>query len=528
MTPHPESILRFDNSEIDSRRSELRRGGQVVPVEPQVLDLMAFLASEPGRVFSRDDIIETVWQGRIVSDSAISSRINAARQAVGDDGRGQRIIRTVPRRGFMFVPEVEVVPKAVIAAGGSETDNVSPVGELKLPDRPSIAVLPFENMSGDPEQTYFSDGITDDIITELSRYDEIFVIARQSSFAYRDASTDVQEIARQLGVQYILQGGVRRAGTRARVTAQLIDTVAGNNVWAERYDRDLEDIFAVQDELTGAIVNTLFGELTSRHFGRILSKSPDALDVYDHVLRAMILFYMFTPEDNRRAKSEAEAAVALDSRLARAHALIAWTFAVEGSLQWVAEPAASFAQALEAATNAISCDEREPWGHSALGYAEVWGNRAYDRGNAAFARSVALNPNSAHFRGWYSVGLCFAGRPEEGLEEVRLAMRLNPHYPPVYLNFLGRILFSLERYQEALPPLERVINAMPNNPSAMSLAAACYAALDRLDDARKVVERLLNASPSYTVGRVHFSAPYRRAEDAQRFMNLLRKAGLPE
>ena len=246
MASTSEAILAVGDAQLDLAAGELRRNGVVVEVEPQVFALIAHLAARPGALVSRDELIVAVWGGRIVSDSAIATRINAARAALGDDGKAQRVIQTLPRRGFRFVGE----------------NNPAP--ELSLPDKPSIAVLPFNNMSGDPEQEFFSDGITDDIITELARYDELFVIARHSSFAYKGRTIDLREIARELGVQYVLEGGVRRSGGRVRVTAQLIDTTNGNHVWAERYDRELEDIFAVQDEITALIVNTLVGKVIQK------------------------------------------------------------------------------------------------------------------------------------------------------------------------------------------------------------------------------------------------------------------------
>jgi TolB-like protein len=236
-----EKIIEFEDFEVDLARGELRRGGKPVSVEPQVFDLIAVLSAHPGEMMSRDDLIREVWGGRIVSDSAISSRINAARTALGDNGQVQRLIKTIPRRGFRF----EGVAR--------DTSNVP---AATATDKPSVAVLPFQNLSGDPEQAYFSDGITDDIITDLSRYAELFIIARHSSFAYRDTGTSVNEIAFELGVQYIVEGSVRRAGDRIRVTVQLIDPAAGNQLWAERYDRELTDIFEVQDEITRVIVNT--------------------------------------------------------------------------------------------------------------------------------------------------------------------------------------------------------------------------------------------------------------------------------
>jgi len=230
MGPDDNWITSFDRFEVDVARGELRRDGQPVPVEPKVLDLIAYLARRPGEVISRDDLIAAVWEGRIVSDSAISSCIAAARTALGDDGAAQRLIRTIPRRGFRFVGEISSPDQPVLPA---------------LRDKPSVAVLPFQNMSADPEQNYFSDGITDDIITDLSRYNELFVIARHSSFIYRDIELAASEIARELCVQYIAEGSVRRADNRIRVTARLIDPWEGNELWAERYDRELTDVFEI-------------------------------------------------------------------------------------------------------------------------------------------------------------------------------------------------------------------------------------------------------------------------------------------
>ena len=303
-----DSIFRFGAYEIDTGAGEVRNGGVPVPIEPQVFDLIALLTSRPGELVSRDELIEAVWDGRIVSESAIATRINAARTALGDDGKAQKVIQTVPRRGFRFV-----------GAGAARASD------LTLPDKPSIAVLPFANMSGDPEQEFFSDGITDDIITELARYHELFVIARNSSFAYKGRQVDMREIARELGVRYVLEGGVRRAGGRVRVTALLVDTASGSHVWAERYDRDLEDIFAVQDEITAIIVNTLVPALTHSHSRRPAAERGGALDAYDHSLRAMDLFWRLSKETNARTRRMPSATVWRRRRRASR-----WTIVIHG------------------------------------------------------------------------------------------------------------------------------------------------------------------------------------------------------
>lgn len=282
-------IISIGSIELDLIRGEIRRDGVPIPVEPQVFSLIAHLATDPGQVLSRDDLIDAVWDGRIGSDSAVASRINTARKILGDDGTAQRIIRTIPKRGFRF--EFKAVPRKLAAP--------------ELPDMPSIAVLPFENMSGDAEQAYFSDGITDDIITELSRHKELFVIARHSSFAFRDRDMPLPAIARALGVQYIAEGSVRRAGDRISVTARLADALSGQEVWAERYDRELVDVFAVQDEITGAIVAALAGQIAHEGYRRATSLSPESADAYDHVLRAVEHGFRVEPKDNVLARQSA-------------------------------------------------------------------------------------------------------------------------------------------------------------------------------------------------------------------------------
>ena len=365
-------------------------------------------------------------------------------------------------------------------------------------------------------------------ITDLSRYSELFVIARHSSFVYRDQQCSIGEIAQDLGVQYILEGNVRRAVKRVRVTAQLTDASGGNHIWAERYDRDLVDIFAVQDEITGMIVNTLAGQLTRRHYRRVLSRHPDAVDAYDHALRAMELILKVGQRDTLLARAEAQQAVAIDPRFARAHALIAWAHVSEGSNHWGENPTKSFQRGYEAAVAAVAADNREPWAHAALAWVYIWRDRAHDRGIAELNQALMLNPSNAHFRSMLAWGLGWAGQAEASLIEMETAMRLNPHYPILYLVFLGRALFLLRRYDEALPHLQRVATEMPDHANALALVAACYAALHQITAARATVQAIVQASPGYTLEYVRERLPYAKSEDLEDFCEMLRLAGLPE
>jgi len=505
------AIITFEDFCIDPSRGELRQGENIVPLEPQVLDLLTYLVSNPGTVISRDDLIQHVWAGRIVSDSAISSRINAARAALGDDGQAQRLIKTIPRRGYRF-------------EGAIREPSAAP--PKTVTDKPSVAVLPFRNLSGDPEQSYFSDGITDDILTDLSRYAELSIIARHSSFAFRDVDLPMGQVARELGVQYIVEGSVRRAGSRIRVTAQLIDPEAGNQLWAERYDRELKDIFEVQDEIASVIVNRLVGEISRQHYQRSLVKSSDAVNAYDHVLRALDHMWKFDPNGNRSAITEAERALELDPNAARAHAVISWANLHVYNNGFTDDIEATARKCADAARAAVAADDREPWAHTVMGWSQQWIDRSTDRALAELDRAVFLNPASVYFRSLRAFSYTYAGRSEEALSELETAMNLNPHFPLSYHIFYGRALFNLERYAEAVPHLERVRSGQPGHPNALALVAACYAANGQLENARLTSDELEKANAKFTIQFARTVLPYELDEERDRFLSMLELAGL--
>ena len=506
-----QKVFAFLDFEVDQSRGELRCDGIPVQIEPQVLDLIACFAENPGKVLSRDDLIEIVWGGRIVSDSTISSRINAARFALGDDGVRQGVIRTIQRRGFRFEPEL----REAVNAGAASSPT----------DKPSVAVLPFRNMSGDPEQTYFSDGITDDIITELARYRELFVIARHSSFAYRDTAVTPTQIAQELGVQYLLEGSVRRSGQHLRVTVQLIDPASGTHLWVERYDRDIEDIFEVQDEITAMIVNTLSGELVRDRHKRSLAKSSDKVNAYDHFLRASEINWRGGKEDVGQARAEALKAIAADPGFSRAHALVAWTYIADFLNAWVEHPADALDKSRKYALAAVDADGREPFGYAVLGWVYMCLGD-FERGLAEQLRAIADNPGSAHYRSLYAFTLAYAGYSEEAIEELEKAMLLNPRYPELYHAHYGRALFNLRRYDEAIGHLERIRTSQPGNANAIAVAAACYAALGRLEKASAAVDEVRRASPNYTLEHARAFVPYAVEQEREHFIGNLALAGL--
>ncbi|MGC1642138.1 MAG: winged helix-turn-helix domain-containing protein, partial [Pseudolabrys sp.] len=330
--------FRFAGCEIDVAQQELRRRGKAVPTEPKVFDLLVHLIQNRHRIVSKDELIDSVWEGRAISEAALSSCVSAARRAIGDNGEDQLLIRTHHRRGFRFVGRVDGPDTAseTVDAG-----QVSPTGStqvprlvvapaiapaLALPDKPSIAVLPFENMSGDPEQEYFADGLTEDIITGLSRQKWFFVIARNSSFAFKGEAADIREVGRELGVRYVLEGSVRRADDRVRVTGQLIDASNGSHLWADRYDRDLSNVFELQDEITNRVIDSVGSQIIVAEAARVRRKPPQNIDAWDLVMQALPNMWRMSVEDQHRAQDLLQQAVALDPEYAHAHALLGWTY----------------------------------------------------------------------------------------------------------------------------------------------------------------------------------------------------------
>jgi adenylate cyclase len=400
-----------------------------------------------------------------------------------------------------------------------------------LPDRPSIAVLPFENMSGHPDQECFADGLTENIITALSRFRDLFVIARHSSFAYKGKAAKIPDVCRELGVRYVLEGGIQRSGDLVRITAQLIDGTTGRHLWAERYDRRAEDVFAVQDEVTETIVGTLAtgygGRLRKAWRERVEGAGARSFQAFDFFLRGIETMDHFTKEDNKQARELFHKAVQFDASYGKAYAKLAWTHIVDATFGWSGDVAESWARGLEFATAAIERDDDEAWGHWALaGYYMYRGQ--HDRTISEFRKALELNPNDADVMNDFGWCLSYAGRAKEGLEMAQKAMRLNPHYPEYWVMQLGQIYYDAHRYDEAIGTLEglRHLNTM----SIQLYLAASHAALGHTEEAQSAIRRVMELDPQATLGRWTSTelAPYKIAADLDHFREYLRKAGLPE
>jgi adenylate cyclase len=397
---------------------------------------------------------------------------------------------------------------------------------LALPDKPSIAVLPFQNMSGDPEQEFFSDGMTEDIITDLSKVSALFVIARNSSFSYKGRAVKVQEIGRDLGVRFVLEGSVRKAGNRVRITAQLIDAGNGGHLWAERFDRDLTDIFATQDEVVEKIVGTLAVTLTRGEEQRLRRRDTDNVDAYECWLRARSLLGRGTRDSIAQAKAMHRRAIEIDQNFAAPHAGLALAAISDYASGWSPDPAQSLDEAERWARRAVELNDQAPVSHMALAAVLLW-RRDYEGALAESSRMMALDSNFAQGYGASGLGLTYAGRAAEALEPIAMAMRLDPHYPDMLLHFLAQANFSLGKYEIAAQQLLERIARNPGTDASRMFLASCYGHLGRAEEARAAWAELLKVNPDFSVAQRARVLPYKDPADFQRIVDGLAKAGLP-
>src|SRR6476660_1932452 len=510
----------FDNYTLDADRRELRCGSDSVAVQPQVFDLLVYLVQNRERVVSRDDLIASVWGGRIVSESALTSRINSARMALGDSGRDQKLIRTIPRKGLRFVGAVSE-PSNGIRPVLERPPSVPP-----LPDRPAIAVLPFINMSGDPEQEYFSDGISEDIITALSKLRWFFVIARSSSFTYKGKTVHLKQIAAELGVGYVLEGSVRKSGDRVRITAQLNDVSTGSHIWAERYDRDTADVFAVQDEITASIVAAIEPQLYAAEDFRARRKPPGSLDAWDLVMRALSHYWRVTRQDNFVAQALLEKAIVMDPNYGQALGLLADSYAFGAHMGWT-DLAKAVQIAEPAALAAVRADSADPWAHFALGGVYLI-TRRFDSSLAELKLALDLNPNFSQAHNYYAATLNFCGRWQEGDEAARRALRLSPRDPfsaqfycsASMAQFVGR------NYDEAIRLARIAIRLRGDYTGAHRVLTAAAGMAGQIEVARAAVQELRRVHPNISLAWISNQIPIKHDADREHYLEGFRRAGL--
>jgi adenylate cyclase len=392
-------------------------------------------------------------------------------------------------------------------------------------ETPSLAVLPFDNMSGDPEQGYFADGLAEDLITLLSKLAQLTVIARNSSFSYKGRSVKVQEIARDLGVRYLVEGSVRKAGNRVRVTAQLIDCRDGGHLWAERYDRDLTDIFEVQDEVTREIVNALSVKLAPGDAKRLKASSTGDAEVYELFLQGRETLWHLTPDGNQRAIKLLQASWERDPSYAPSGAMLSLAQTMNYVNRWVDDPADALAEGIRIGHAAVAADPTYPYAHTAIGNALLWSHR-HDEALVAYERAIELDPNFAigHMTlGW---ALHFAGRSDEGIRSIQRGMLLDPNHAPMRIHWLAQAEFQLGLFEEAAAHLRRRLGAEPHSDISRALLASALGHLGQADEAQAEWAEVLRTNPGFSIERRRRVLPYKNPADFDLFTQGLQKAGI--
>jgi TolB-like protein/cytochrome c-type biogenesis protein CcmH/NrfG len=482
------------------------------------------------RVVSKDDVIASVWAGRIISDSTLTSRINAARTAVGDSGDDQKLIRTIARKGLRFVGAVRTKPNTLESAREVDSPAIGTHERtrhaLALPDRPAIAVLPFVNISGDPEQEYFSDGISEDIITALSKLRWFFVIARNSSFTYKGKAVHLRQIASELGVGYVVEGSVRKGGDRIRITAQLNDVATGSHIWAERYDRALADVFAVQDEITEAIVAAIEPQLYAAENFHARRKPPDSMDAWDLVMRALSHYWRVTRQDNVVAQALLEKAISIDPNYGQALGVLATSHTFCAHMGW--EDTAKTALIAErAALAAIRSDTEDPWAHHALACVYLFARR-FDDSLAEFDLALRLNPNFSLAQGYCGLALSYCGRWQEAYEAAGRALRLSPRDPfsAVYYGIAAYSQFVGRNYDEAIRLAREAIRERGDFVGAHRVLTAAAGMTGQTDAAKLALRALRRAQPNISLDWIAGHMPIKSDAEREHYLEAFRRAGL--
>lgn len=515
----------FEDHVLDADRRELTRGSRTIATGPQVFDLLLYLLRNRTRVVTKEELFDTVWSGRIVSDSTLTSHINAVRTSIGDTGEEQRLVRTIARKGYRFVGEVSVTDSSAPA-----TSRESSAPAPAPPNHPSIAVLPFLNLSGDPTQDYFVDGVVEDIISALSRMSWLFVIARNSSFTYKGRAVDVKQVARELGVRYVLEGSLRKAANRVRITGQLVDAGTGTNFWSERFEGEISDIFELQDRLTENVVGAIAPRLERAEIERAKHKPTESLDAYDYYLRATANLHQGTREAVDEALRLLYKSIERDPEYAVAYAMAAWCYLWRKINGWMSDRRREMDEGALLARRAVELGKDDAVALTRAGSALTHLAGDLDGSVALLDRAKMLNPNlaAAWFLGGF--GRVWHGDPDSAIAHFAQAMRLSPLDPEMYRMQAGMAAAHLfaGRFDEASSWAEKAFRDLPTFLIVVAFIAASHALAGRIEDARRAMHHLRQLDPTLRISNLTDYLPIRRPRDLAVFAKGLRNAGLPD
>ncbi len=511
----------FGKHVLDIKRRELRCGGELLKLEPQVFDLLVYLVQHRDRVVARDDLLQAVWGGRIVSDSALTTRINAARRALGDNGEVQRLIRTLPRKGLRFIAEVEDAPDG---AGSVLAGAIGIGASQMLPDKPSIAVLPLANIGGDAEQESLAEGMVEEIVTALSKIRWLAVIARSSSFGYKGQMVDAKRVGRELGVRYILDGSVRKSRDRVRMTAQLIDAETAAHLWADRFDGMLDDVFELQDRIATRIAGVVEPMIEALEMRRSAGGTTSDLTSYDFYRRALPGCYSYSAQPLLQAHDLLERVIECDPGFGPALATAAGCRQFLGATGWADDAQENRRQAVELAHQALQADGDDPAVLAEAARVLAYFTEDIDCAIAMIERALVLNPSYA--RGWFWNGWIrmLAGQPDLAIGHLQTASRLNPRHR-AYSSSIGMAHFLARRYRDATIALTASLHERPGWPTTLRFLAASYAHLGEVGKARDIADRLRAITPA-VVPRAECAgnSPFRDREQSALYAEGLRLA----
>jgi TolB-like protein/DNA-binding winged helix-turn-helix (wHTH) protein/Flp pilus assembly protein TadD len=526
-------------------------------LEPQVMAVLLCLAKQPNQVISREYIEEQAWPDRVVGYDSLSTAIIKLRKALNDDSKNPRYIETVPKKGYRLITKVSVseiskhstseekkgidisykfrgqrlqlmiVLGIVIASFAFILYEKLPYlfSIVQLDKNNTIAVLPFENMSKDIQQEYFSDGITSDLITDLSKISGLSVIARNSVFVYKKSSTDVRQIGKELSAKYIVEGSVRKVKNKVRISARLIDATTGHNLWAERFDGDLDNVFVLQDDVTSKIISALELKISDQEKEQLVKKYTNSFEAYDHFLQGWNYFWLYSKESNILAKEQFKKAIEFDPRFARAYANLALSYAYDVSTGWTNTPEENLRYAKELSQKSIELDDGLSQVHWAVGYTALI-SREYQLALSEAQKVIDLDPNNADGYGLLAAVLNYAAKPKDALRYMQKAMNLNPLHPSVYKVIMGEIYFNLHDYNNAVKQFEHALIRNPEAQEPRIFLSASYAHLDRIDDANWQLEQIRGVDPEISITTIQPVIPFRDPMQLKHLINGLSKAGL--
>ncbi|MFO7551161.1 MAG: winged helix-turn-helix domain-containing protein [Haliea sp.] len=535
---------------VDCAANRLCRGDTEVKLESRVMAVLHYLAQHPGELVTRESLEQAVWGNTVVGYDALTGCIAKLRKVLGDDPRTPRYIETISKKGYRLIgeisgaarderaPSVQAVPKRTSRRATLAT--VAAIGLLLLaafwlladrdiatatpPDRPSIAVLPFANIGGGTEQDYFSEGITADLTTALSKLSGLLVIAHASADNWRGSPADIRQVADALGARYILDGSIRRSEDRLRITVNLVDATNEFVLWSEKYDRKQDDIFAVQDDITASIVNTLAIRFTEEEKRRTALRYTRSIDAYDDFLRGRSLYNHHTRDDNLLAREAYQRAVDRDSHFARAFSSMAMTYVVEHRYGWPSPAPDPLDTALALAKKGVALNPELPQAHWVLAHVQLF-RKSYREGAEAAQRAIELEPNFADSYITLAVCKMHFGAAQEAMQLVRKGMLLNPKYPAAYASVRGQLHFFLGEHEQALLALREAIRLNANLPTPRAFLIVVLRELDRLDEADWEAEQLKILAPKFTADSVAGMFPLSEAGIIRKMQDQLRQAG---